>query len=58
MAKGFRYIITDLYDGSIKGTNDIQKAHDCATCEDFYVYDTVDCVWIHGDISTHELKEF
>jgi len=55
--KGFRYIITNLFDGCIQGTNDLKTAHDCAVCEEFYVYDTVDCVWIHGDLSTHKVEE-
>lgn len=53
----FRYILTDLIDGCIKGTNDLEKAHDCAQCEDYFVYDTVDNVWICPGIELVEIKE-
>lgn len=36
----FRYYITDLFDGIIKGTNDSQVAKDHSLCEDYFVVDT------------------
>lgn len=48
MAK-FRYYITDLYDGSIKGTNEESVARGCAVSEDYFVVDTKDGTWLQGD---------
>ena len=42
----FRYIITDLFDGALKGTNDDQVAKDYSNCEDFFVYDSKEGSWL------------
>jgi hypothetical protein len=36
----FRFYITDLYDGCIKGTDDPETAAETAESEDFFVVDT------------------
>lgn len=45
----FRYYITDLFDGCIKGTNELEVAQVYATCEDFYVVDTETSKWLSYD---------
>lgn len=48
MAK-FRYIITDLYNGNLRGTNSADSAAELSTCEDYFVLDTEGAngpVWI------------
>ena len=42
----FRYYITDLYDGAIRGTNSTDVANDYSMCEDFYVLDTETGLWL------------
>lgn len=39
MAK-FRYIITDLYNGSLRGTDSADVATELSACEDYFVLDT------------------
>lgn len=36
----FKYYVTDLYSGSIKGTNSDEDAQNIAECEDFFVVDS------------------
>jgi hypothetical protein len=36
----YRWYITDLLDGVIKGTNDADTAGQFAVCEDYFVVDT------------------
>lgn len=45
----FRYYITALYDGSIRGTNDQETASDLAQSEDFFVVDAEAGEWIQPD---------
>lgn len=42
----FRFYITDLMDGCIKGTNDEAIARSCATSEDMFVVDTETNMWL------------
>jgi hypothetical protein len=42
----FRYMITDLHEGSVKGTNDEEKAIDLSQSEDYFVVDTKNCAWL------------
>jgi len=42
----FRYYITDLYDGDVKGTNDFETANNYAECEDYFVIDVEANEWM------------
>lgn len=42
----FRYYITDLMDGCIKGTNDEQTAKDFSQSEDYFVVDSERDEWL------------
>lgn len=53
----FRYIITDISDGCLKGTNDLIVANQFAVCEDFFVYDTKAGTWILSDLTLVEPEE-
>lgn len=44
----FRYYITVLYDGAIKGTDNTQTALDVAESEDCFVVDTQTGEWLQG----------
>jgi hypothetical protein len=35
----FRFYIADTFNGSIKGTDDIEKAVEFSECDEFYVLD-------------------
>lgn len=48
MAK-FRFYITDLNDGRVKGTNNESIAASYAYCEDFFVVDSEAGKWIAGN---------
>lgn len=48
MAK-FRYYITDICDGCIKGTNTEAVALEFAQCEDYFVVDTASGKWLAGN---------
>lgn len=45
----FRYYITDLYKGSITGTNDKQIALGFAACEDYFVVDSHNDEWLQSN---------
>lgn len=45
----FRYIITDTFDGVLKGTNDRAIATEFAICEDYFVYDSETGNWMTSD---------
>ena len=51
----FRYYITDLFDGVIKGTNNIEVAQDYSASTDFFVVDSENGLWlqIYGDNATN-----
>jgi hypothetical protein len=57
--KKFRYYITDLYDGSIKGSNNQTTAEDFATCEDYFVVNTETNEWLRpqGPVEIQEFME-
>ena len=42
----FRFYITDLVDGDIKGTNDEELARQYAYSEDFFIVDTETGMWL------------
>lgn len=42
----FKYYVTDLYSGSIKGINDDAEAPNIAECEDFFVVDSTTGEWL------------
>lgn len=53
----FRFYVTDLYDGDIKGTNDPESAKNFAQCEDFFVVDTETGTWLTAENEEREIKE-
>lgn len=53
----YRYIIQEPYDGTYKGTNDLDVANKYATSEDYFVYDTETGEWILSDLKRQELEE-
>ena len=57
MAHKFRFIITDTFDGVIKGTDDEKRAHEFAECEEFFVYDTQEGVWLSMDGERVEIQD-
>lgn len=42
----FRFVITNMFEGAIEGTDDEQSANDFSFCDDFFVYDTRTGKWI------------
>lgn len=56
MAK-FRYYITDLFDGVIRGTDNDETANSFASCEDFFVVDTHSGEWLASDNDRLEVQE-
>lgn len=52
----FIFYITDLYDGSVKGTNDENLAKEYAKCEDFFVVNAETSMWLKPD-NEAEVKE-
>ena len=53
----FRFYITDVNDGSIRGTNDEDIAHNYAESEDNFVVDTETGTWWQPDDSQEEVHE-
>jgi hypothetical protein len=53
----FRYIITSVIDGDMKGIDDEDSAFQYAQSEDFFVYDSKDAVWIDSELARQELRE-
>lgn len=45
----YRFFVTDLFDGTVHGTNDEVLARDYAQSEDFFIVDAVSNVWIQPD---------
>lgn len=45
----FRYYITDLTGGMIKGTDDIQTAESYSNSEDYFIVDTETGEWLTTD---------
>lgn len=56
---GFRYYITDTFNGCIKGTDNTKEAENFALCEEYFVVDTESGEWITPDsrIKIEEVKE-
>lgn len=66
----FRFYITDLFEGEMRGTNDPQIAKDCACCEEYFVLDTApqesledtDPHWMltdaEGNVSYKEIPDY
>lgn len=54
----FRFIITDLFSGSVKGTNNAESAREFSECDEFFVVDieaTNGPVWVvNGE--AHEIE--
>ena len=42
----FRYYITDLFEGTVVGTNNKELAEQSSHCEEYYVIDTEVDAWI------------
>lgn len=45
----YRYLVTDLYDGCVKGTNSEEVATSLANCEDFFVADAETSRWVTSE---------
>lgn len=43
----FRFYITDIGNGCIRGTNSVKDAEDFAACEDYFVVDTETGEWVN-----------
>ena len=54
----FRFYITDLYNGAIRGTNDAELAREYSLTDDFFVADTEEGLWLTttGDESIEEIE--
>lgn len=53
----FRYYVTSLFDGSVVGTNDIQKVEEMRNCEEFFVVDAEKGKWLVSDDEELDVKE-
>lgn len=53
----FRYYITDLYDGCVKGTDDEAVVRACRTSEDFFVVDTETNEWLQPNDESRQIEE-
>lgn len=53
----FRYYITDLFEGEVRGTNDKEVAEQFAPCDDYFVVDALTGEWITGDGDRTDVKE-
>jgi len=53
----FRYYITDLHQGLIRGTNDEENACNFAGCEDYFVVDSDTGEWLTADGAREPIKE-
>lgn len=45
----YRYYITDLFEGCVKGTNSDEMAAYYAQCEDYFVVDSETGEWVQLD---------
>jgi hypothetical protein len=52
----FRYIISNMYEGCLQGTNDPTVAESNSMVEEFFVYDTEKGVWLVDGEET-EIKD-
>ena len=53
----FRYYITDLFDGIVKGANDEAVAKNHALCSDFFVVDSQEGVLLLESGEADDIKE-
>lgn len=53
----FRYYVTDLHNGSIRGTDDLDAAESFAESEDYFVVDTGTGEWIQPEGIRDPVKE-
>ena len=53
----FRYYITNLVEGDITGTNNLDVAKNCAESEDYFVVDTEDGKWLQPDGELSEVVD-
>jgi hypothetical protein len=55
----FRYIITDLYNGCVVGTDDAEVAKSLSNVDEYFVVDTETGSWITGEepLEIEEYKE-
>jgi len=53
----FRYYITDMFDGVVKGTNDEAVAEIYALCPDYFVVDSQEGVWLLESGEADDIKE-
>lgn len=42
----FKFVITNLFSGSVQGTNDEEKASELSYSQDFFVVNTITCKWL------------
>lgn len=42
----YRFYITDLFDGQIKGTNSVEDAMAYSNCEEYFILDTEKDMWL------------
>lgn len=56
MAK-FRYYVTDVIDGNVKGTNDTATAEQLAGSEDYFVVDSEEGAWLQEGGVTEDIEE-
>jgi hypothetical protein len=53
----FRYYVTDLTDGSVKGTNSTKDADNLSYSEDFFVVDSETGEWLVADGERHDIED-
>lgn len=53
----FRYYITDLIQGTILGTDYVEKAKNYALSEDYFVVDSENGTWIRSDGQAYPVQE-
>jgi hypothetical protein len=53
----FRYYITDLFDGAVKGTNSDEDAANYASSEDFFVVDAESGQWLQASGERAEVQD-
>ena len=54
----FKFLITDLNEGSVSGTNDPDLAQDLFACADYCVVDSTTGEWLLADGSRGIIQEF
>ncbi len=54
----FKYYITDLYSGTIQGTNDESVARELANCEDYFVVNAETGNWLVPINEAKEVEQF